>query len=217
MTKLEIFEDIQKRIINEEFAPGSWLVERDLSVEYGISRTPIREVLNKLVLLGLIVVQNNRGYLVRQFSFQDVVEIFNARIAIESACARYACNSTATDIPEKIAQLRQKLEQLDIQHEGGGKSIEIGNQVHSLIIELANNQYLQEFSSKLSSLMKLTRSLTKKKSTIEENSRKYHLLILEALERKDADLCAELMEKHLSNTCKALADTYVDSITALYK
>ena len=216
MKKDEIFEDIQRRILSEEFAPGTWLVERDLGVEYGISRTPIREILNKLVLLGLITVQNNRGYQVRQFSFQDVVEIFNARIAIESACARYACYSNSPDIPARIAELREKLHALDIQNEGGNKAIEVGDQVHGLLIELAHNRYLQEFTYKLSSLMKLTRNLTKKRTTIEENSRKDHLLILQALENKDGELCAQLMEKHLSDTCKSLREIYMNSLTSFY-
>jgi len=88
--KAEVFADIQKRIMSGELQPGSWIVERDLVEKYGMSRTPIREVLNRLVALGLITVQKNRGYQIREFTLKDVVEIFNAREAIESACARFA-------------------------------------------------------------------------------------------------------------------------------
>ena len=216
MTKTEVLLDLQQRIISEEFLPGAWLVERDLSSEYGLSRTPIREVLNKLVLLGLITVQQNRGYQVRQFSFQDVVEIFNARRAIEGACARYACFTKAPDIDVRIQELRAKLLGLDIDKDGGSKAIAVGNEVHDYLIELAGNRYLKEFTYKLSSLMKLTRNLTKNRTAIEENSRQDHLKILDALEKRDADLCEQLMDQHLSNTCKALADTYLTSLTSFY-
>ncbi len=216
MTKAEVLQDLQRRIIEEEFLPGAWLVERDLSAEYGLSRTPIREVLNKLVLLGLITVQNNRGYQVRQFSFQDVVEIFNARRAIEGACARYACYTKRSDVDARIQELRDKLLGLDIEKDGGGKAVAVGNEVHELLIELADNRYLKEFTFKLSSLMKLTRNLTKNRTPIEENSRQDHLRILDALQKRDAELCAHMMDQHLSNTCKALADTYLTSLTSFY-
>lgn len=216
MTKAEVLLDLQQRIISEEFLPGAWLVERDLSSEYGLSRTPIREILNKLVLLGLITVQRNRGYQVRQFSFQDVVEIFNARRAIEGACARYACFAKNPDIDSRIKELRDKLLNLDIGKDGGSKAIAVGNEVHDYLIELAGNRYLKEFTYKLSSLMKLTRNLTKNRTAIEENSRQDHLRILDALEKRDADLCEQLMVQHLSNTCKALADTYLTSLTSFY-
>lgn len=216
MTKAEVLQDLQQRIIDEEFLPGSWLVERDLSSEYGLSRTPIREILNKLVLLGLITVQHNRGYQVRQFSFQDVVEIFNARRAIEGSCARYACYAKCPDLEIRINGLREKLRSLDIEKDGGSKAIAIGNEVHDLLIELAGNHYLKEFTYKLSSLMKLTRNLTKNRTAIEENSRQDHLKILDALEKRDAALCEQLMDQHLSNTCKALADTYLTSLTSFY-
>lgn len=216
MTKNDVLEDLQRKILDEELVPGSWIVERDLSAEYGLSRTPIREILNKLVILGLITVQTNRGYQVRQFSFDDLVEIFHARRAIESACARYACYAKNLDIDQKIQSLREQLLALDIKKDGGSKAIMLGNQVHALLIELADNRYLKEFTYKLSSLMKLTRNLTKNRASIEEQSRQDHLQILDALERRDADACEKLMDKHLSDTCKALADTYVASLTTYY-
>ncbi len=64
---------------------------------------------------------------------------------------------------------------LDIREDGGLKATELGDQVHGLLIELADNRYLTEFSSKLSALMKLTRNLTKHQPNIEEHSKVAHL------------------------------------------
>ncbi len=216
MTKQDVFLDLQRRIINGEFHPGSWIAERELVTEYGLSRTPIREVLNKLVLLGLLQVMQNRGYQVKQFTFEDVVEIFNARRAVESANARYACFSLDVHFFEKIDSLLEKLHDLDIDREGGERAIAIGNEVHNLIIEFAGNRYLKEFNDKLSSLMMLTRSLTKDRTAIEQQSRLDHIEILEALKQRDADRCERLMDQHLAQTCRALADTYLNSLTSQY-
>ena len=216
MTKHDVFLDLQSRIIDGEYTPGSWIVERELVVEYGLSRTPIREILNKLVLLGLVSVVKRKGYQIRQFTFDDVVEIFNGRRAVESACARYACFSNDSDYEKKIRNLKERVQQLDVNRDGGEKAIAIGNEVHNLIIEFANNRYLQEFTDKLSALMMLTRNLTKDRRPIENKSRKDHIEILDALLARDADRCEKLMDQHLAQTCKALAATYMNSLTSQY-
>jgi len=210
--KAEVFADIQKRIMSGELQPGSWIVERDLVEKYGMSRTPIREVLNRLVALGLITVQKNRGYQIREFTLKDVVEIFNAREAIESACARFACSSTASGIDERIALLREKLTNLDISADNGSEAVEVGNQVHGFLLELADNRYLSEFETKLSSLMALTRNITKHVRNIEEKSRMDHLNILDALQERDGEKCSLLMREHLNSTCKALAEHYFSAM-----
>ena len=212
LNKAEVFADIQQRIISWELPPGSWIVERELVEKYGISRTPIREVLNKLVGLGLLVVQKNRGYQIREFTLKDVIEIFNAREAVEGSCALFACSSTSPDINEKIYELRAELIELDITKDNGSKAIEVGDKVHRLLIQLADNRYLSEFEAKLSSLMVLTRNITKHVRSIEEKSRIDHLNILNALEARDGEKCSSLMREHLNSTCKALAEHYFSTI-----
>lgn len=215
--KNDVFLDLQRRIIDGDILPGSWIAERELVSEYGLSRTPIREVLNRLVMLGLLTVIQNRGYQVKQFTFKDVVEIFNARRAVESANARYACFSEDPLYHQKIEELRKKLFDLDIKRDGGERAIAIGNEVHNLLMEFAGNRYLKEFNSKLSSLMMLTRNLTKDRTAIEEQSRLDHIKILDTLEKRDSDLCESLMDQHLAETCCSLADTYINSLTFQYE
>lgn len=210
--KAEMFEDIQKRIMTGDLQPGSWIVERELVEKYGMSRTPIREVLNRLVALGLITVQKNRGYQIREFTLIDVIEIFNAREAIESSCARFACASTAPNIDERITVLKEKLTNLDIAADNGSEAVEVGNQVHELLLELADNRYLFEFETKLSSLMILTRNITKHVRDIEKKSKIDHMNILNALQERDGEKCSRLMRKHLNSTCKALAEHYFSTM-----
>ncbi|HCJ94023.1 MAG TPA: GntR family transcriptional regulator, partial [Sphaerochaeta sp.] len=87
MKKNEVFEDLRNRIVSGEFAPGDWLVERELSEMYGISRTPIREVLGKLSNLCIVEMQSSKGYQVKRLNLAEIIEIFNAREAIEGISA----------------------------------------------------------------------------------------------------------------------------------
>ena len=54
MKKIQVYQEIKEKILSEKLTPGQWLVERDISEQYKISRTPVRELLRELVSDGLI-------------------------------------------------------------------------------------------------------------------------------------------------------------------
>ena len=62
----DVYKDLKRRIIEEDLRPGDVLVERDVSLNYNVSRTPAREALRQLVSDGLVVLIRGRGYSVRQ-------------------------------------------------------------------------------------------------------------------------------------------------------
>jgi len=83
---LTCYERIRADILAGRFDVGAALLETVLAGEYGVSRTPVREALARLEQDGLLrrVV---RGYQVRSGTAEDVLEIYEARIALESAAA----------------------------------------------------------------------------------------------------------------------------------
>jgi len=208
MRKEELFEDLRRRIISGELLPGQWLVERDLSEEYKISRTPIREKLRKLANLGLVELEPSRGYRVKELGVEEIVEIFNAREAIEGECTRLACLSGSSEFLIQVKELKARLESIDIQREPE-RGVIIGKELHDLIVQTANNRYLEEFYQKLANLAALTRNMSKKSSQIEMISKDFHLRILDALLEKNAEEGERLMREHLRFTCKALLHTYL--------
>ena len=73
MTKEETYQELKKRIIDEELAPGQWLVEKDISDDFGISRTPVREIFRRLTSDGLLELKPTKGYLVRKLNLEEIV------------------------------------------------------------------------------------------------------------------------------------------------
>jgi DNA-binding GntR family transcriptional regulator len=106
MKKQDVYKDIRKRILNHDLEPGQWLVERDLSEEYGISRTPVREILFRLLADGLLHREPSRGFMVRALNVEQVVEVFQAREAVEGMAARLACERMGAREHEKLKDLQ---------------------------------------------------------------------------------------------------------------
>lgn len=83
------YSQIRDRIISGELKPGAPLVETSLADEFGVSRTPIREALRRLEQDGLAE-RVGRRMKVRGRSPSEILEIYEARVAMESAAARSA-------------------------------------------------------------------------------------------------------------------------------
>jgi len=82
------FEIIRERIMDFTYKPGQRLIERDLADEFGISRTPIREIIHKLEKEGLVIIESNKGAYVAPISATDIADIYQIRMVIEALAGR---------------------------------------------------------------------------------------------------------------------------------
>ena len=208
MKKNQVYQKLKEKILNENLAPGQWLVERDISEKFEISRTPVRELLRDLVSDGLISMEPSKGYYVRKLSVEEVIEIFQAREAIEGAAARLSCLRGDASFFNRVAKLKVQFEKLDITSDSVSGVIK-GTELHFAIINAANNSILSEFYQKLNNLNGLIRNLTKKSIKIETQSREAHLNISKAILDKNPEKSEQYMRQHLSSTCKLLVNEYL--------
>ena len=208
MKKEVAYQDLKQRILREELAPGQWLVERDVSRDYEISRTPVREILRMLVTDGIVTLEPSKGYLVRKLNLEEIVEIFQAREAIEGTAARLSCIKGDESFFSRIAELGEQFEHLDIKKDSS-LGVVTGNELHDAIVEAANNKLLSEFYQKLRNLSTLIRNITKKSVEIEMNSRNAHLTITKAVQERNEIKSEQCMREHLITTCRSLIQSYL--------
>jgi len=209
--KEKIYLDLREKILSEEIKPGEWIVERKLTEVYGVSRTPIREVLRMLMEDGLIELNGKKGYTVRKLTLEDFVEIYTAREAIEGAAARLACRNRNEELIQKLQKLKQELELVDIDSDPA-KGVALGRQLHDLLIEYSGNRILKKFYEKLRLLTNMTRNITKRSVDIEKKSRDEHIQIIEAVLKGDETEAEDLLRKHLRRTLSSVIETYYSSI-----
>lgn len=214
MNKEDLYKELKRRILDEEISPGTWLVEREISERYDVSRTPVREILRVLVSDGLITLEPTKGYSVRKLSFEEVIEIFHAREGLEGMAARLSCIKGDQDFFLKIEKIKNQLDRIDI-NEDASVGVQIGYEFHSTIFKAANNKILDEFYNKLKDLSTLTRNLTKRSVEIELNSRNDHIAIAKAILEKDEDKSEDAMRKHIKSTSLLLTQHYLMEQTGL--
>ncbi|NNL18136.1 MAG: GntR family transcriptional regulator [Boseongicola sp.] len=134
-------EDLRNRVLSLDIAPGSDLDETTLSAEYGISRTPLREVLHRLAGDGYVRLEDNRGAKVVSMDLSVMRVFFQTAPLIYCSVARQAAeNRTSAQIAE-LKQIQSRF--VEANRDGPIERIALLNhRFHEQIGEMAHNPYL---------------------------------------------------------------------------
>jgi len=89
----DVYGVLWDRILQRGFHPGEKLSDLKISDELGVSRTPVREALHRLVQDGIVNYAPNRGFFIAHFSAADISEIFELRAALEALALRNVATS----------------------------------------------------------------------------------------------------------------------------
>ncbi len=100
--KFHIYEDLKMKIMSAELLPGAKISENKLSVEYDVSRTPIRQVLQVLSNEGLIEIVPQKGTYVTKISLSQVKDVIFLRKCIEPAIFRELIKGDTSSLIEEL-------------------------------------------------------------------------------------------------------------------
>ena len=146
----EVYRLLWKRILDRSLRPGAKLSDLHLSLELGVSRTPTREALQRLVSDGIVRVEHNRGFFVASFSAADIVEIYDLRATLEAMALRAAAPRLTAELLQR-AQADLDSVELRLQEAGSESEklaahtafLEVDRGFHRLLVELAGNSRLR--------------------------------------------------------------------------
>lgn len=93
----ELTNIIERRIIFLDFEPGAHLTEQEISKEFSISRSPVREAFRQLEASGLVVRLARRGVRVKEMTEQNLNEIYSCRVPLEGMAAAAAAKHASKD------------------------------------------------------------------------------------------------------------------------
>lgn len=211
VTKEQVYKDIKEKIIRDELTAGQWLMEREFCNRYQISRTPMREVLQRLVSEGLLDLHKSKGYAIKILSMKEIVETFQAREAIECMLTYLACHNIDDNVAADLRNLKRELEKVEIEKDVS-MGISIGRRLHELISETARNSLLFQYYLRIKDLSALIRNITKRSTEIEIESKREHLELIEALLSADEERSEICMRYHLRNTCERIFESYISDL-----
>ncbi len=193
----KISETLEGLIFDGTFSDGERLDEVRLAQQFGVSRTPLREALQKLATSGLVTLIPRRGAFVRQPGPVELLEMFEVMAELEAACGRLAAtrilDSALTDLQKANASCEAAAKALNtdlyyLENE----------RFHRIIYQQSGNSFLEQETLKLSRRLKPFRRQQLKYRGRLEQSMSEHKAILAAIDAGDPDAAAQQLRSHVA-------------------
>jgi DNA-binding GntR family transcriptional regulator len=206
LSRRALYEDVAERLRAQIFArelePGSWIDEMKLSVDYGISRTPLREALKVLAAEGLVTMKPRRGAYVAEMSRDDVAQVYHLLALLESDAAGEVARH-ASDA--QLAHLRQLHERLEKQVRQRDAFFATNEAFHMALLDIAGNRWRTQIVTDLRKVMKLSRHHSLFKQGRIADSLAEHRALMAVLLARQGSKATALMREHFANGLEAAA------------
>ncbi|WP_280154711.1 GntR family transcriptional regulator [Piscinibacter sp. XHJ-5] len=190
-----IVESITTAIVERRLMPGTKLAEQKIADIFQVSRTLVRQALNRLSRDKLVTLEPARGARVAEPSVEEARQVFEVRHMLESAMIR---RLAATITREQVAELREHLgaERASVSQVDVSGRTRLLADFHAVLARMLGNDTLAEMLQELLSRCSLI-ALMYQSSHSAEHSFEEHVAIVDALEKRDARAAQRLMEDHL--------------------
>lgn len=191
----KVYNIIKEMIIKGDLKAGDKLNEVEIAEHLGVSATPVRETYRMLATEGLLEVIPYRGVFVREYTIEEIKEVYQCRKALENLAIELSY--------EKLD--KQKLEQLLKKVKSVNKNddhYKIGNDIHNLILESAGNQKLLDLTEQLNYILLHNRNISAYDGKRQTEIKMEHEKLLMALIDKDEIAAKNAMTEHIENGFK---------------
>lgn len=195
-----VFSRFQDDIVRGVIAPGSKVSETELAGRYGVSRGPLREAIRRLESRKLLEREVHVGTRVASLSFDDLIEIYHVREALEGMAARLAASHmTEREVAGLTEVLGQHEQQQDLREDIAYFQREGDLDFHYRIIQGSHNHTLiQMLIGELYHLVRMYRYQFSSVSNRPQKALNEHRRIVEAIEARDGEMAELLMRRHIS-------------------
>ena len=197
------YASIKEHILQGQLDENSRLTEELLSLQLGISKSPIREALNRLETEGLIRIEPRKGAYLRRLSAQEVADLYDLREALETHVVRTAVLSPAllTELTRSLKRQRAFLKADDRAH-----YIEEDVNFHAGLARATKNAHLCAALENIRHQIWLTRRASYDLSS--STAPGFHESILRALAAGDRALAESAMQAHIRTVKQRLLDAW---------
>jgi DNA-binding GntR family transcriptional regulator len=194
----QAYEELKRIILEGQVNPGQKIKEGEIAQALGISRTPVREAINRLEKEGFIEIFPQRGAFVVQFSAKDVFELFLIRENLEGLAAAIAAEkvreASLAKLESCIEGFKEPFTEKDVQ-----RYAREDLKFHQTIVTLSEARRLISLISTLHDHIRIFRLTTRGLSARMKSSLEQHLEIMKALRARNPEEAEQRMRHHIRN------------------
>lgn len=188
------YDKIKGGIQDGTFEPGDQLIESAMAEWCGVSRTPVREALTRLQHDGLVL-KTARGMIVRERTPEEILDIYETRIALEALAARLAAERHTPMDRRRLTRLRTLLEESETDFAG---RVDRNREFHHGVWMASHNQSLIDLLDRLNMHLLRYPMTTLASPGRWEQTVQEHRELLDAIFDRDAERAQKITEAHFT-------------------
>lgn len=193
------YEVLRQRLVGGQYESGTQLKEEHLAREFGLSRTPVRTALKRLVADGLATADAGQGIHVAEWTDWDIEETFQLRMLLEPYATSLAATRGGDELVTKLKACNQQMEAALAQ--GGDESIakiqEANRSFHRALLDASGSPRLRTILETMIDMPIIMRSFYLSTPSDLQQSLHHHQDITVAAEARDGELAKQVMQLHL--------------------
>jgi len=201
---------LRDAVASGEIAPGTRLVETELSARMSISRGTLREALRQLEYEGLIEVGERGRLTVRTLTDSELADMFIVRAALEGLAASVV--TARSNRGMLVTQLEIALEALEVVGASIGELVEADLAFHRLLCELAGSTTLVRAWETLTGPIRVAILFAGPATALANMAAARHQLIVDAIAGGDPDAARRAVDTHMREAARALLATVQDPL-----
>jgi DNA-binding GntR family transcriptional regulator len=202
----QAYRKIKRRILDNEFSPGTTVLEQELALLLRMSRTPVREAAIRLAEEGLVEVRPRHGMRVLSISAEDMLHIYEVLAALESEAAGLIAEVGLSS--DTIAALKQSVTDMDdaLAADDLVSWAAADERFHGRLIDNCPNSRLRYIVYQFWDQAHRVRMMTLRLRPKPVMSIRDHRSLIKAIERREPERAREVHRSHLLRTGKMLVE-----------
>ena len=194
----QAYNDIKDKICDFRLFPGQVISDFILSKELGMSRTPIRQALQRLERDGLIVDAGaGKSYEVSQITEEEIIELFDARQGIEVMAVKLAVDNGISET--QIIEMERMNRNMEAANKDGRikDNFQYDQEFHDYLVSMSGNKKLIRFHDSLLIQLRRMRMLSYLERTYQDKAYRDHQMIIKGLQGSDKKMAQQALEEHI--------------------
>ena len=200
-----VFVDLRAQLLSGEFVPRQRLRVATLAGAHGVSLNVVREALNRLAGEGLVDVEPNCGFSVRDLSVEDLVDLVAQRVVLESIALRQCIEHSSPDWQASVLAAHHRLRKTPLTLNDEAKSlnplwVSRHDDFHRAILEACGSPRLFQMVRQLADAAEMYHRALLPASGRDEAMEREHEALLDAILAEDANAAVDILKAHLERT-----------------
>ena len=209
------YSALRQQLVEFKIRPDERINEVHVAQTLKLSRTPVREALNRLAIEGFVVLRPNKGYFFRGPDIDDLIDLFEFRSIVETGSFLLACERAEDTV---ITRLRSFWTDARKRYERGNPDeiLELDEGFHVRLAEAAKNPELVRQLEYLNARIRFVRRIQIENVAVRGTMISDHTAIVKALADRDAARGVEILRGHISLTINDARSMLKDALLKVY-